>query len=81
LARREASLASWVVSATPTEQVTRCSSKIRIRRYSPIWAGDPNRRSDPDTSRKASSIDNVSTLGVMLRNVSITADDTWATSS
>jgi hypothetical protein len=74
-------LASWVVSAIPTEQVTRCSSKILTRRYSPIAVGDPNRRSDPDTSRKASSIDSVSTFGVMLRNVSITADEICATSS
>ena len=38
--------------------------------------GDPSRRTAPETSRNASSIDSVSTTGVTWRNVSITDDET-----
>jgi hypothetical protein len=38
--------------------------------------GDPSRRTDPDTSRKASSRDSTSTSGVTCRKFSITDFDT-----
>ena len=76
LARRLASLATATVLATPTEQVMPCSSAIRARICSAMAYGDPSRRTDPDTSRNASSIDSASTSGVTWRKVSITDGET-----
>ena len=75
-ARRDASLASWVVAAMPTEQVMRCSSVMRARMCSPTAVGDANVRNDPDTSRNASSSETGWTSEVTERNTSTTADDT-----
>jgi hypothetical protein len=74
----EASLATNLVGATPTEQVMPCSSKTRARMYSPISAASPSRRPAPATSRKASSRDSGSTSGVIDRNSAMTARDTSA---
>ncbi len=76
LARREASLAVATVLATPTEQVICCSSWIRARSISAMEYGDPSRRTAPDTSRNASSMESTSTTGVTCRNVSITEAET-----
>ena len=79
LARPEASLATNLVAATPTEQVMPCSScdgvAERARRSAP---GEPSRRTAPDTSRNASSSESGSTTGVTERKVSITAAETAA---
>ena len=51
LAEVEASLATNLLPATPTEQVMPCSSNTRARRCSPISAASPRRRPLPDTSK------------------------------
>ena len=78
LASPEASFATNLVGATPTEQVMPCSSWMVSRMSWPIRAGLPSRRTDPDTSRKASSSDNGSTTGVMVSKVAITAAEICA---
>ena len=72
LQRAEASLATNLVLATPTEQVIPCSSSTVARTHSPTWRAPPRRRAAPDTSRNASSSDSGSTSGVTDRNTSIT---------
>jgi hypothetical protein len=72
LAASEASLATNLVGATPTEHVRCCSSKIRVRIWSAIDGAGPNSRSEPVTSRKASSRDRGSTNGVNDRKTPIT---------
>ncbi len=76
LLRVEASLATNFVDAMPTEQVMPCSSATRSRISWPITAGRPSRRTAPETSRKASSRDNGSTIGVIDRKISITPAET-----
>ena len=76
LARRLASLATETDAATPTEQVMPCSSWMVERSRSAISRGVPSRRSEPRTSRNASSSDTASTTGVTSRKVSITEADT-----
>jgi hypothetical protein len=68
LASPEASLATNLVDATPTEQVTPCSSATRSRICAAICAGEPSRRIEPETSRNASSSDSGSTSGVTSLN-------------
>ena len=77
LARDEASFATNLVPATPTEQVTPCSSWIRARMCSAIVVGEPSRRTVPATSRKASSSDSGSTSGVTERKTAMTLSETW----
>ena len=71
-----ASLATDTDAAAPTEQVMPCSSWIVERSCSAIRAGGPRRRTEPRTSRKASSSDIASTTGVTSRKVSITEAET-----
>ena len=49
---------------------------MRARRCSATAYGEENRRSDPRTSRNASSSEITCTTGVTCRNVSITDEDT-----
>ena len=65
LQRVEASLATNLVLATPTEQVMPCCSATWRRISWPISAGRPSRRSAPETSRNASSRASGSTSGVI----------------
>jgi hypothetical protein len=74
----EASLATNLLPATPTEQVMPCSSKTRPRMYSPIATGSPSRRPAPETSRNASSRLSGSTSGVIERNSAMTERETSA---
>ena len=76
LAGVEASLATNLVGATPTEQVMPCSSGTGARIVSPISAGRPSSRPAPATSRNASSRESGSTSGVTERNISMTPADT-----
>ena len=69
----EASLATNLLAAIPTEQVIFCSSSTRARIYSPIKVGVPSRRLAPLTSRKASSKEMASTSGVTSEKISMTA--------
>jgi hypothetical protein len=48
-------------------------SRTSARSRSAIWTGVPETRSRPPTSRKASSTDSASTIGVQSRNTSNTA--------
>ena len=57
LARLDATLATYLVAATPIEQVSPVSACTRSRIVHAISAGLPCRRRAPDTSRNASSID------------------------
>ncbi len=70
------SLATDGEAATPTEQVTPCSSWTTARSSSAIWSGEPSRRVEPRTSRNASSSESTSTSGVTRRKVSITEPET-----
>ena len=72
LAIDEASLATNLLAATPTEQVMPCSSATRLRISSPIAAGGPSRRTAPETSRNASSRDSGSTSGVTSAKTAMT---------
>ena len=76
MARLLPSLATDGAAATPTEQVTPCSSWITARSCSAIWSGDPSRRVEPRTSRNASSSESTSTRGVTRRKAAITEDET-----
>ncbi len=76
LHRDDASLATNLVAATPTEQVIRCSCSTWARIRRAISVGLPSRRTAPETSRKASSRLSGSTSGVTERNTSITFFDT-----
>ena len=76
LARRLASLATEIDAATPTAQVMPCSSWTVARIRSAISSGVPQRRTDPRTSRNASSMETTSTTGVIRRKVSTTAAET-----
>ena len=76
LAETEASLATNLVVATPTEQVICCWARTWARISSPIAAGRPSRRTAPDTSRNASSRASGSTSGVIVRNRAMTSRDT-----
>ena len=78
LARAEASLATNLVEATPTEQVIRCSSATRARIGRADGGGLPSRRTEPATSRKASSRHSGSTSGVTGAKTSITPAETSA---
>ncbi len=75
LHRLEASLATNLLGATPTEQVTPCSSYTVSRMRWPMLAGLPSRRTEPPTSRNASSRLIGSIRGVMLAKVSMMASD------
>ena len=74
----DATLATNLFGATPTEQVIDCSASTRARIIAAISRGRPSRRTAPDTSRNASSSDNGSTAGVMSRKIAITPSDTSA---
>lgn len=63
LASPDASLATNMVAATPTEQVIPCSSVTASRIWRAMWTGRPWLRTEPDTSRKASSTESGSTTG------------------
>jgi len=72
LLRVEASLATNLLAATPTEQVMPCSSWTRSRINWPICRGEPSRRRAPEMSRNASSRLIGSTRGVIEPNSAIT---------
>jgi hypothetical protein len=76
LHRVEASLATNLVLATPTEQVMPWLSATRARISRPISAGRPMSRWAPATSRNASSRLIGSTSGVTDRKMSMTRRDT-----
>jgi len=81
LQRAEASLATNLVGATPTEQVSASSSLTRARMPAAIAAGRPCSRAVPATSRNASSSERGSTSGVTSRRIAITAADAVAYAS
>ncbi len=60
----------------PTEQVICCSSATTARTYSPISAGGPNIRTEPVTSRYASSMEAASTTDEIDRKTSTMPLDT-----
>ena len=66
----EASLATNLVGATPTEHVTPTSRSTSARILAAIVSGGPNNRSAPATSRNASSSEIGSTSGVNDSNTS-----------
>ena len=66
LAMPEASLATNLLAATPTEQVMPCSSCDRARTARRSAAGCPAGGRAPETSRNASSRDSGSTSGVIV---------------
>ena len=72
LARLDATLATYLVAATPIEQVSPVSDCTRSRIVHAISAGLPCRRRAPDTSRNASSIDSGSTSGVICSKMPMT---------
>jgi len=72
----EASFATNLVGATPTEQVMPCSSCTCARIISAIARGGPWVRRAPETSRKASSRPSTSTREVIAVNSSMTEADT-----
>ena len=74
----EASLATNLVVATPTEQVRPYCSRMSARISWPMAAGRPSRRMAPLTSRNASSRDSGSTSGVTSRNRVMISRDTAA---
>ena len=57
-------MATDLIDATPTEQVSCCSCQTRARIWRAMSAGRPNSPTAPDTSRKASSSDSGSMCGV-----------------
>ena len=74
----EASLATNLQVAMPTEQMIPCCPRTAARISSPISAGGPRRRSAPETSRNASSSASGSTSGVTDLNTAMTSLDTAA---
>ena len=76
--RADASLATNLQLATPTEQVRPCCSRMLARISSAIRAGRPSRRMAPETSRNASSSDSGSTSGVTDRKTAMTSADAAA---
>ncbi len=64
LRRSEATLATSLLVATPTEAVSCSSSRMAAVMRRAISSGGPKRASEPATSRKASSIEICSTRGV-----------------
>ena len=72
LASAEASFATNFVGATPTEQVTPCSSAMVSRSAAAMSAGEPSRRWAGATSRKASSRESGSTYSVTEPKVAMT---------
>ncbi len=75
LHRADASLATNLVGATPTEQVSCNSSTTRRRIAAAMSAGRPAARTLPRTSRNASSRESGSTSGVTSRRIAITCAD------
>jgi hypothetical protein len=76
--RADASLATNLQLATPTEQLMPCWSRMLARISSAILAGGPSRLMAPETSRKASSRASGSTSGVTDRKTAMTSLDTAA---
>jgi len=74
----EASLATNLVVATPTEQVRPYCSRTLALISRAMAAGGPSRRMAPLTSRNASSWDSGSTSGVTSRNKVMISRDTAA---
>jgi hypothetical protein len=73
----DASLATNLTSATPTEQLSPCSAVTRRRISAPMRPGVvSSRRSAPRTSRKASSKLRGSTKGVNSWKIAMTPRDT-----
>lgn len=70
-----ATLARNFVRATPTVIGSPTSSRTRCRNRCAMATGGPSIRCSPATSRKASSIEIGSTIGVVSRNTSKTALD------
>ena len=72
----DASLATNLVVATPTEQVSPYWSRTLARIRRAMLAGGPSRRMAPATSRNASSRESGSTSGVTPRNRAMISRDT-----
>ena len=73
----EASLATNLVEAIPTEAGTPTRRRISERIHLPIVTGEPIRRRAPVTSRKASSMLTFSRTGVISARTDITWAETW----
>ena len=71
-ARPDASFATNFTDAAPTEQRSPVSSNTRRRMCVAIASGSPKIPRAPATSRKASSIPSLSTIGVTSSKISIT---------
>ncbi len=76
LACVDASLATNLFRAIPTEHVMPCSVRTRSRRRAPIAVGLPRRRRAPPTSRNASSTETRSTSAVISENIPMTDSET-----
>ena len=76
LAWEEASLATNLVAATPTEAGTPMRSRTSARIHLAMATGGPMRRRAPETSRKASSTLTFSVSGVTCSRMSITRRET-----
>jgi hypothetical protein len=74
----EAILATNLQGATPTEQVMPCCCWTWARMRAAISAGDPSRRSAPETSRNASSSASGSTSGVTAPKMDMTSLEVMA---
>ncbi|GAB3984741.1 hypothetical protein GCM10027615_72970 [Plantactinospora veratri] len=72
-------MATNLVGATPTEQVSPSCSATRDRISRAISAGRPSSLRAPATSRNASSSERGSTSGVTSRRISITAREAAVT--
>ena len=77
LAWDEASLATNLVEAMPTDAGTPTRRRTSVRIHLPMVTGEPKRRRAPLTSRKASSMLTFSRTGV----TSARTDMTWAETS
>ena len=76
LAWDEASLATNLVEAMPTEAGTPTRRRISARIHLPMVTGEPMRRRAPATSRKASSILTFSRTGVTSARTDMTCAET-----
>ena len=64
LSRSDASFARNFVGATPTDATNRVSRRMSFLIRRPISSASPKSRSEPSTSRNASSRESGSTVGV-----------------
>ena len=76
--RSEATFATSLVVATPTDAVRPTSARIAALIARAIASGDPKSASEPATSRKASSIETCSISGVNRRRIAMTSPEARA---